>query len=73
MPLFSMAFSAVLFLIFELDRGHEGMLRISQQPLRELADRLLTEQLDTDEQLQNASCQLLRQQVANSDAPVLYC
>ena len=40
MALFSLAFSAVLFLIFELDRGHEGMLQISQQPLRELANKL---------------------------------
>jgi hypothetical protein len=43
MVLFSLAFSAVLFLIFELDRGHEGRLQVSQQPLQELADKLLIE------------------------------
>lgn len=36
MPVLAFAFSIVLFLIVELDRGHEGFLQISQQPMIDL-------------------------------------
>lgn len=47
MAIFSLAFSVVLFLIFELDRGHEGRLQISQQPLQDLANKLLIERSES--------------------------
>jgi len=33
MPVLTLAFAGVLILIIDLDRGHEGLLRVSQQPL----------------------------------------
>lgn len=33
MPILTLAFAGILFLIVDLDRAHEGLLRVSQQPL----------------------------------------
>ena len=36
MPILTLAFAGVLFLIVDLDRAHEGSLRVSQQPMIDL-------------------------------------
>ncbi len=36
MPILTLAFAAVFFLIVDLDRGHEGVLRVSQQMMIDL-------------------------------------
>jgi len=36
MPILTLAFAWVLFLIVDLDRAHEGSLRVSQQPMIDL-------------------------------------
>jgi hypothetical protein len=36
MPVFALAFAGVLYLIFDLDRSHEGLLQVSQQAMVEL-------------------------------------
>lgn len=36
MPILTLAFAGVLLLIIDLDRGHEGLLQVSQQPMVDL-------------------------------------
>jgi len=36
MPLLAVAFAGVLFLIVDLDRGHEGLLKVGQEPMVDL-------------------------------------
>lgn len=36
-----LAFSSVFYLIFELDRPQEGLIRVSQQPLQELRQKMI--------------------------------
>lgn len=40
MPIFALAFACVLYLIVDLDRAHEGLLRVSQQPMVRLHDSM---------------------------------
>ena len=44
MPIFSLAFASVLYLIVDLDRAHEGLLRISQQAIVDLHRSMQAEQ-----------------------------
>jgi hypothetical protein len=41
MPIFALAFAGVLYLIFDLDRSHEGLLQISQQAMADLYSSML--------------------------------
>lgn len=38
----ALTFSGVIFLIADLDRGEEGMLKVSQQPMLDLQQKLNT-------------------------------
>lgn len=40
MPIFALAFAFVLYLIIDLDRAHEGLLRVSQEPISRLYDSM---------------------------------
>jgi hypothetical protein len=42
MPVFAIAFAIVLYLIFDLDRAHEGLLQISQNALAEFYSSMLS-------------------------------
>lgn len=42
MPIFALAFAGVLYLIFDLDRSHEGLLQVSQQALVDLYSSMLS-------------------------------
>lgn len=42
MPIFTLAFSAVLYLIVDLDRAHEGLMQVSQETMIRLRDSMLT-------------------------------
>ncbi len=42
MPILTVAFAAVLFLIVDLDRGHEGLLRVNQQAITDLQQMMHT-------------------------------
>jgi hypothetical protein len=44
MPILTLAFAGVLFLIVDLDRGHEGSLQVSQQPMIDLLRTMQTAQ-----------------------------
>lgn len=39
-PIFALAFAAVLYLIFDLDRAHEGLMRVSQQAMVDLRNSM---------------------------------
>jgi len=43
MPILNLAFAAVLFLVVDLDRAHEGRLRVSQQSMIDLLKTMQTE------------------------------
>jgi len=42
MPIFALAFAGVLYLIFDLDRSHEGLLQVSQQAMVDLYSSMLS-------------------------------
>ena len=42
MPIFTLAFSGVLYLIVDLDRAHEGLMQVSQEAMIRLRDSMLT-------------------------------
>jgi hypothetical protein len=44
MPVFALAFAGVLYLIFDLDRSHEGLLQVSQQAMVELHSSIQSQQ-----------------------------
>ena len=44
MPILTLAFSGVLYLIVDLDRGHEGLLYVSQQPMVTLHNSMKADQ-----------------------------
>jgi hypothetical protein len=44
MPILTLAFAGVLYLIVDLDRGHEGLLQVSQQPMVTLHNSMEAEQ-----------------------------
>jgi hypothetical protein len=44
MPVFALAFAGVLYLIYDLDRAHEGLLQVSQQAMVELHSSIQSQQ-----------------------------
>jgi hypothetical protein len=44
MPVFALAFAGVLYLIYDLDRSHEGLLQVSQQAMVELHSSIQSQQ-----------------------------
>jgi len=44
MPVFALAFAGVLYLIYDLDRSHEGLLQVSQQATVELHSSIQSQQ-----------------------------
>lgn len=44
MPILTLAFAGVLYLIVDLDRGHEGLLQVSQQPMVTLRNSMEADQ-----------------------------
>ena len=44
MPILTLAFAGVLYLIVDLDRGHEGLLQVSKQPMVTLHNSMEADQ-----------------------------